>query len=515
MNREKIHAWASAWLDELARSPLSGYDFEEHFGQECERMGFVLDWGASFFHAFDSDAFFHAEGFLRCVNTIDDAGFLGSALYSKWREIVKSWGPVPDGYWEDTVRWLAMGFLRLEQVTAKKGARAAGLRSVKKICLTGYNGSFRRWDEDTICGQRLIVHVDGRCRFVTKSWNGKKREKPFTISKKKAKQIMDAATLFGRGGRRCMEGKDDPMEVILDRGGWTLRLFDGHGRYAEYEGSLCGRAGAVGLLSLSEILREALRLPELWALDGRSREEALRRIVVQYVPAPGEAPFPGQPRKERLVIDRDTDRMTYDRGAARLILRGGASQLLDALEEEGVFSSGPIVPLPPGPIVYETDSSEETPPERSDLVPALRRRSDVERPGRYRLAVSYLGRPKRVWEGSFDLGELPEEWETFAEMAKEAFRSGTGGVLFDPAQYKWRRRRPGEYIYCSVVFEEGGNAYHYRTEDDSLHIGDRVRVPAGRENRPYTVTITDITYCLPEDAPYPPSRTKVILGRAD
>ncbi len=514
MNRKKIHAWASAWLDELACSPLSEYDFEEHFGKECERMGFVLDWGASFFRAFDSDAFFHAEGFLRCVNTIDDAGFLGSALYSKWREIVKSWGPVPDGYWEDTVRWLAMVFLRLEQVTAKTGARAPGLRSVKKICLVGYSGSFCRWDEDTICGQRLIVHADGRCRFVTKSRNGKKREKRFTISKKKAKEVLDAATLFGCGGRRRVVGNAYPG-AVCDGGGWSFRLSDGHGRHAEYEGSLCGRAGAVGPLSLSDILRDALRLPELWALDGRSREGALRRIVVQYVPAPGADAFPGQQGKERLVIDRDTDRMTYDRGAARLILRGGASQLLDALEGEGVFSSGPIVPLPPDPIIYEEEGPDETSAERSDIVPALRRKSRVGQPGRYRLAVSYLGKPKQVWEGTFDLGELPEEWETFAEMTEEAFRSGTGGVLFDPAQYKWRRRRPGEYIYCSVVFEEGGNAYRYRTEDDSLHIGDRVRVPAGRENRPYTVTITDITYCLPEDAPYPPSRTKVILGRAD
>lgn len=514
MNRKKIHAWASARLDELACSPLSEYDFEEHFGKECERMGFVLDWGASFFRAFDSDAFFHAEGFLRCVNTINDEGFLGSALYSKWREIVKSWGPVPDGYWEDTVRWLAMVFLRLEQITAKKGERAPGLRSVKKICLIGYSGSFCRWEEDTICGQRLIVHADGRCRFVTKSWNGKKREKRFTISKKKAKEVMDAATLFGRGGARRVVGNAYPG-AVCDGGGWSLRLSDGHGRHVEYEGSLCGRAGAVGPLSLSDILRDALRLPELWALDGQSREGALRRIVGQYVPAPGADAFPGQQRKERLVIDRDTDRMTYDRGAARLILRGGATQLLDELEEEDVFSSGPIVPLPPDPIIYEEEGPDETSAERSDIVPALRRKSRVEQPGRYRLAVSYLGRPKQVWEGSFELGELPEEWETFAEMTEEAFRSGTGGVLFDPAQYKWRRRRPGEYIYCSVVFEEGGNTYRYRTEDDSLHIGDRVRVPAGRENRPYTVTITDITYCLAEDAPYPPSRTKVILGRAD
>lgn len=132
---------------------------------------------------------------------------------------------------------------------------------------------------------------------------------------------------------------------------------------------------------------------------------------------------------------------------------------------------------------------------------------------RYRILVRYRRQPEQLLEGSFDRNGLPETWPAFADRVTAFFRSHTEGSLMNPALYRWRPREAGEYIYCSVVFQEGGKRYHYRTEDETLRIEDRVLVPVGPDNEPKPVTIVNIEYFQPADAPFPPSRTKVILGR--
>jgi hypothetical protein len=52
----------------------------------------------------------------------------------------------------------------------------------------------------------------------------------------------------------------------------------------------------------------------------------------------------------------------------------------------------------------------------------------------------------------------------------------------------------GKFI-LSVVFDGGHKEYNYTTTDKTIKKGDKVVVPAGRENRPTTVTVTNVKLC--------------------
>ena len=87
------------------------------------------------------------------------------------------------------------------------------------------------------------------------------------------------------------------------------------------------------------------------------------------------------------------------------------------------------------------------------------------------------------------------------------------GEMIFPEVYEKSRRKKGELIYCSVVFDNGLKTYYYRTEDDSLDAGDDVVVPAGNDNHLSIAKIVKVEYFAPADVPFPIEKTKVILRR--
>lgn len=73
------------------------------------------------------------------------------------------------------------------------------------------------------------------------------------------------------------------------------------------------------------------------------------------------------------------------------------------------------------------------------------------------------------------------------------------------------KRRQSEYIFCSVVFDEGYKSYYYLTDDDSIEVGDHVIVPAGIDNHEAVVEVVKIEYFHEENAPLPLEKTKCII----
>jgi len=63
------------------------------------------------------------------------------------------------------------------------------------------------------------------------------------------------------------------------------------------------------------------------------------------------------------------------------------------------------------------------------------------------------------------------------------------------------KRRTTDYIYCSVVFDEGQKSYYYLTEDDSIEVGDFVLVPVGKDNHEAVVEVVNIEYFSEENIP--------------
>lgn len=197
--------------------------------------------------------------------------------------------------------------------------------------------------------------------------------------------------------------------------------------------------------------------------------------------------------RERLVLDRAADTITHtqendagQRITHRYELPGKVSELLDGFPL-GIFS-----------IVMGN------PPDAMD---------DPDQTRTYSITVSTRYGEARTIAGSFDRDGLPRDWAEFVDDVLTFISMYEGYELFNPRLYGRRKRRKSDYIYCSVSFEEGGQTYSYLARDDSYAVGDRVVVPAGRENREALAQIESISYYAAGEAPFPVERTKYILRK--
>lgn len=509
MDRKNVHTWAEQFLGAYRSSspamPISFY-LNEAFGETCERLGLVMDSGEAFIRAYSSRAFFEAEALARRVNEIRNAALLGSAIFSKWRYLTR-WCEAPLEQEEEHERWFLLAFLRLAQLTAGPEGRPCFHGRIKKFRIAVYAGGLHAWTAGEKLGERLMVCEDGRVRrteIFAKEACGEYRKKRTTWtcrSRRGLNLLFAVLTLLARS-----DALAHGCGVLLcDGGEWSLKLWSRSGETAKYSGSLWAGLGAI---DLSELVRRALGRPDLWAFEESGREWDLARVEMTYRPARDDCPPAFRRRAcagmETLVLDREEDRLAYRlwgmKKDRRIVLQGGVAEFLSQWDEAALFAkNGPTEP---------EDVPDAFPP-----VLLMRKGAAGQRPGTYILTVRYRGAPKAVWQGRFQQDELPEEWSEWADEVRTLFTPPAGSRLLDPAWYNWRPRRPGEQIYCHVAFEEGGKTYCYRTEDESIRPGDRVLVPAGPENETKAVTVVRVDYVRPEDAPYPPAKTKIILGK--
>ena len=77
------------------------------------------------------------------------------------------------------------------------------------------------------------------------------------------------------------------------------------------------------------------------------------------------------------------------------------------------------------------------------------------------------------------------------------------------------RHAKQQYIYCKVRFSSTRFALSYLTEDESVRAGDFVKVPFGKENEERVGLVVCVIPCTREAAPYPPEKTKYILGKTE
>ena len=89
------------------------------------------------------------------------------------------------------------------------------------------------------------------------------------------------------------------------------------------------------------------------------------------------------------------------------------------------------------------------------------------------------------------------------DLTAEIFTPGAGNVI----------NRQGKYIFCKVQFKDSYKSYSYRTEDETLAVGDVVDVPVGKNNDVTQARIVEIGYFDAEEAPFPIDRIKKIIGK--
>ena len=73
--------------------------------------------------------------------------------------------------------------------------------------------------------------------------------------------------------------------------------------------------------------------------------------------------------------------------------------------------------------------------------------------------------------------------------------------------------RQSKFIFCKVQFKDSYKHYTYRTDDETLAVGDVVDVPVGRNNDVNQARIVEIGYFDEYEAPFPIDRIKKIIGK--
>lgn len=69
------------------------------------------------------------------------------------------------------------------------------------------------------------------------------------------------------------------------------------------------------------------------------------------------------------------------------------------------------------------------------------------------------------------------------------------------------------YHYCGVVYKDNPYPYHYRTNDTTLKIGDKVVVPVGSKNEEVVAEIVSVEQHTRLTVPYPVEKVKFILRK--
>lgn len=69
------------------------------------------------------------------------------------------------------------------------------------------------------------------------------------------------------------------------------------------------------------------------------------------------------------------------------------------------------------------------------------------------------------------------------------------------------------YTFCGVLFAGSDRRYYYRTDDDTLTIGDMVVVPVGYDGKDAVAEVVTVEKHRRKTAPYPVDRAKFIKGR--
>ena len=71
------------------------------------------------------------------------------------------------------------------------------------------------------------------------------------------------------------------------------------------------------------------------------------------------------------------------------------------------------------------------------------------------------------------------------------------------------------YYYCSVLYENNPFPYHYRVNNLSLNIGDKVVVPVGSENKEVIAEVVSVEQHTRVSVPYPIEECKFVIRKYD
>jgi len=497
---KQIHEFAVKWIDKFRDQKINYIELIDHYmADDCTALGFEMDCGHAFERVYGA-AVNNSDELDKVIDDITDISLLGSAIYSQWRYF-NHWAYTGTEILEPQNRaWFILALSRLALLSGENPFIFQG--TLKKMRIVSNNICYGPMPEpDEEVEQHLTINDEGRIWFSGYNFGHggeryeKARSRNFKIEKADTDKLFDAIVAY------FSNGYDEIFAA--DIGDWVMELTNTDGKTYKFRGSLCADFEVDGI-DLSDLIRDTLGLPNLYVFDGNNKPDKIKRIVLDYhrvtkikpkeVPEGATWEFVTWDYTEQLIIDREKETLEHIQNigtgckvSRKYEIEGGIEGLLDDFDAEDLF----------GNIVGNPDDAVENPNETKD----------------YKITIDYKKNPQKIITGTFDKNGLPDDFEEFADAVFGFIRFYGLGEILDPSVYGKVKRLTTDYIYCSVVFDEGQKSYYYLTDDDSIEIGDFVLVPVGKDNHEAVVEVVNIEYFSVENVPLPVEKTKRIIRK--
>ena len=488
IDQQKIYEFALEWIGIFENPDTRESDIDVRLGEECADLEFVMDCGKSFEERYSFEAFADATAFSEIEESIDDAAFLGCAIFSKWRGITYWWN---QNLLEPRNRvWFKFALMRLAELTEPKEIINCFRGVAEQIYLESNNicyGPRPEPDEEVEQHLELSTSGIGRLRRYAMGETDEKpvREMALLVGEERARKILGAVGEYF---------SDYEPSFTTDVGVWTLTITNTDGEEFHFDGSLCGSS------PLSDFIRAELGMDDLFLFDGSP--DRIEHLELFYQRRIRDASSSSQSEEgywyylEKLSIDRAEGSLEYTQGV------GGKSSASHIYRDTDKVAE----------LLDELDLLE---PELPSDVPddLIENENYMEE---YKLSIEYRKSPMVELSGVYDKYGLPENWsDIIDEVLTFIRRRGFVGAILDSDIYEGGRRRTSDLTFVYVRFGYGDKEYCYLADEDIYDEGDLVLVPVGGDGQTKAVEVTRVEYHSAEDAPYPLDKIKKVIGKTE
>ena len=496
---KQVHEFAVKWCDKFRDQKTNYIELVDHYlADDCEALGFEMDCGHTFSEKY-GDAASDNEALDKIIDDVDDIPLLGSAIYSRWRYF-NHWAYSGAEVLEPKNRaWFILALSRLALLTGDNPFVFQGEPQKIRIVSNNICYGLPPEPEDEV-EQHITINAEGRVWFSAYNFGEgfgrykKARSQIYKIDKAVADKVLNSVASY-------FSGEYDEL-FATDIGDWVMEITNVDGKVYKFRGSLCADFEVDGI-DLSDLIRDALGMNDLYVFDGNNKPDRVERIAVDYHRITKIKPkqslsetteYVTWDYTEKLILDRESETLEHIQNigsgctvSRKMYVEGGVENLLDDIDAEELF----------GNIEGNPDDVIENPLGTQE----------------YAITIDFKKGPRRVIQGTYDKKALPEAWGDFADAVWSFIRFYGFGEILDPSVYGKVKHRKQDYIYCSVEFDAGYKSYYYIADDDSIEVGDYVVVPVGKDNHQSVAEVVKVEFFAEEDVPLPIEETKHIIRK--
>ena len=314
---EQVHLFATKWIEKFRDRRISYIELVDHYlADDCRALGFQMDCGNAFSEKYGKAAS-SCDELNRIIDEVTDIELLGSAIYSQWRYFNHWAYDATDILKPENRAWFILALSRLALLSGENPFLFKGeLRKIRLVSNRLGYGPCPEPDEEV--EQHITVNSEGQVWFSSYVF-GQRRDGQYEkahsqnlrIDKAVAARIISAFTEY------FSNGYDEVFAT--DIGNWNMELTNTAGKVYRFSGSLCSSFEVDGI-DLSDLLRDSLKMPDLYAFDGNNKPDMVNRIEVNYhritkikpkVPISEHAEYAVWNYTESLIVDRESESIEH------------------------------------------------------------------------------------------------------------------------------------------------------------------------------------------------------------